>query len=47
MGESRYRATSRLERFNREMRVREWMGTVSAWIVHNLLAPLQLRGVLS
>ena len=41
----RYRATSLLERFNREIRVREWMGAV--WTVHNLLALLQLRGVLT
>ena len=41
----RYRATSLLERFNREIRVRERMGT--AWTVHNLLVLLQLRGVLA
>ena len=44
-GESRYRATSLLERFNREIRVRERMG--SAWTVHNLLVLLQARGVLT
>ena len=44
-GESRCRATSPLERFNREIRVRERMGTV--WTVHNLLVLLQLRGVLA
>ena len=44
-GESRYRTTSLLERFNREIRARERMGT--AWTVHNLLALLQLRGVLA
>ena len=44
-GESRYRATSLLERFNREIRVRERMGTV--WTVHNLLVLLLLRGVLA
>ena len=43
-GESRYRTTSFLERFNQEMRARERMGT--AWIVNNLLVLLQLRGVL-
>ena len=41
--ETRYRATSLLERFNREMRAREGMGAV--WTVHNLLVLLQLRGV--
>ena len=44
-GESRYRTTSLLERFNREIRARERMGT--AWTVHNLLVLLQLRGVLA
>ena len=44
-GKSRYRATSLLERFNREIRARERMGTV--WTVHNLLVLLQLRGVLA
>ena len=38
------RATSLLERFNREIRARERMGSV--WIVHNLLVPLQMLGVL-
>ena len=44
-GESIYRATSLLERFNREIWARERMGSV--WTVHNLLALLQLRGVLT
>ena len=44
-GEARYRTTSLLERFNREIRARERMGTV--WTVHNLLVLLQLRGVLA
>ena len=43
-GETRCRATSLLERFNREIRARERMGT--GWTVHNLLVLLQLRGVL-
>ena len=43
-GESKYHATSLLERFNREIRARERMGTV--WPVRNLLVLLQLRGVL-
>ena len=34
-----------LDRFNREIRARERMGT--AWTVHNLLALLELRGVLA
>ena len=44
-GRARYRATSLLDRFNREIRSRERMGTV--WTVHNLLELLQLRGVLA
>ncbi len=44
-GETRYRTTSLPERFNREIRARERMGTV--WTVHNLLVLLQLRGVLA
>lgn len=44
-GESRYRTTSLLERFNREIRARERMGSV--WTIHNLLVLLQLRGVLT
>ena len=43
-GETIYRTTSLLERFNREIRVRERMGT--AWTVHNLLVLLQLRDIL-
>ena len=43
--DTRYRATSLLERFNRELRAREGMGTV--WTVHNLLVVLQLWGVLT
>ena len=44
-GDTKYRATSLLERYNREIRARERMGT--AWTVHNLLVLLQLRGVLA
>ena len=44
-GESIYRATSLWERFNRDIRARERMGTV--WTVHNLLFLLQMRGVLT
>ena len=44
-GDTKYRATSLLERFNREIRGRERMG--SAWTVHNLLVLPQLRGVLA
>ena len=44
-GESRYRTTSLLERFNWEIRSRERMGI--AWTVHNLQVLLQLRGVLA
>ena len=42
-GETRYRATSLLERFNREIRARERMWTVHT--VHNLLVLLQMQGV--
>ena len=41
-GETIYRATSLLERFNREIRARERMGSV--WTVHNLLALLLVAG---
>ena len=44
-GETRYRTTSLLDRFNREIRGRERMSTVRT--VHNLLVLLQLRGVLA
>ena len=44
-GATRYRATSFLERFKREIRTRERMGT--AWTVHNLLVLLQRLGVLT
>ena len=44
-GESIYRATSLLERFNREIRASARMDT--AWTVHNLLVLLQLQGVLA
>ncbi len=40
-----YRTTSRLERYNRELRRRERLGTV--WSEHNLLALLQTRGLLN
>ena len=40
-GATRYRTTSLLERFNREIRVRERMCT--AWTVYNLLVLMQLR----
>ncbi len=43
--QSRYKTTSRLERFQREIRRRERMGTV--WSPHNLLMLLQRRGLLS
>ena len=43
--EARCRATSLLERFNREIRSRERMGSV--WTVHNLLVLLRLRSVLA
>ncbi len=44
-GQSRYKTTSRLERFQREIRRRERMGT--AWTHYNLLVLLQRRGLLS
>ena len=44
-GYERYRTTSRLERQNREYRRREKMGTV--WSPHNLLALLQIRGLIN
>lgn len=44
-GQERYRTTSRLERLNRELRRREKMGQV--WSPHNLLALLQIRGLLN
>ena len=44
-GQERHRTTSRLERQNREYRRREKMGTV--WSPHNLLALLQLRGLIN
>ena len=44
-GETRYRTTSLLERFNSEIRARERMG--NEWTVHNLLVLLQLLGVLA
>ena len=44
-GEVAYRTTSRLERYNRELRRRERLGTV--WSEHNLLALLQTRGLLN
>ena len=44
-GQVRYKTTSRLERFHREIRRRERMGT--AWSPHNLLVLLQRRGLLS
>ena len=42
-GETRYRAASLLERFNREIRARDRMGSVRT--IHNLLVLLRLRGV--
>ena len=42
---TRYRTASLLERFNREIRAHVRLGTV--WAVHNLLALLQLRGILT
>ena len=44
-GQEKYRTTSRLERQNREYRRRERMGTV--WSPHNLLALLQIRGLIN
>ncbi len=44
-GEARLKTTSRLERQNREYRRRERMGTV--WTTHNLLALLQIRGLIN
>ena len=44
-GQERHRTTSRLERQNREYRRRERMGTV--WSPHNLLALLQVRGLIN
>lgn len=44
-GQSEYKTTSKLERLNRELRRREKMGTV--WSPHNLLALLQIRGLLN
>ena len=44
-GHKRFRTTYRLERQNREYRRREKMGTV--WSPHNLLALLQLRGLIN
>lgn len=44
-GEVAYRTTSRLERYNRELRRRERLGTV--WSEHNLLALLQTWGLLN
>ena len=44
-GQERHRTTSRLERQNREYRRREKMGTV--WSPHNLLALLQVRGLIN
>ena len=53
--QERYKTTSRLERLNRELRRREKlnrelrrrekMGTV--WSIHNLLALLEIRGLLN
>lgn len=45
MGQERHRTTSRLERQNREHRRQEKMGTV--WSPHNLLALLQVRGLIN
>ena len=44
-GQEKYRTTSHLERKNREYRRREKMGTV--WSPHNLLALLQIRGLIN
>ena len=44
-GQERYKTTSRLERLNRELRRREKLGTV--WSPHNLLALLQIRGLVN
>ncbi|MCH8310898.1 MAG: hypothetical protein IIB17_10470 [Chloroflexi bacterium] len=44
-GQDRYKTTSRLERFQREIRRRDSMGTL--WSPHNLLILLQRRGLIS
>ena len=44
-GQERFKTTSRLERLNRELRRREQMGTV--WSPHNLLALLEIRGLIN
>ncbi len=44
-GQSRYKATSLLERLNRVLRRRERMGTW--WSPHNLLVLLQRRGLIT
>ena len=44
-GQGKFKTTSRLERQNREYRRREKMGTV--WSPHNLLALLQIRGLIN
>ena len=44
-GQEKYRTTSPLERQNREYRRREKMGTV--WSPHNLIALLQIRGLIN
>ena len=43
-GQEKYRTTSHLERQNRAYRSREKMGPV--WFPHNMLAPLQIRGLI-
>ena len=44
-GQERYKTTSRLERLTRELRRREKLGT--AWSPHNLLALLEIRGLVN
>ena len=44
-GQEKYRTTFHLERKNREYRRREKIGT--AWSPHNLLALLQIRGLIN
>ena len=44
-GQERYKTTSRLECLNRELRRSEKLGTV--WSPHNLLALLEIRGLIN
>ena len=44
-GQERYKTTSRLERLNRELR--RWEKPGAAWPPHNLLALLEIRGLVN